>query len=271
MDGRASRQKSTLDPGRISAPESPALEFSGGSPGYLGSTSYSAVLTEHRGDIPLDIDTLPDADNAMQIVNHERVQSGINVLALWYNLPICEALIRKLYITNRLCFLLSKHIVELVLKNVRCVFDSFRPDETESRLREFSSQIFRNSSRPLRCSQPMTVEEYSASFSGWNCRWETIGLLFAVAGSSLMMLADNDPLEADFPNTSGAKDRLMTQICEASSLCIAFCDHSASSNEILAWAQITDVMLRTQQYGDSSRFLSLTIPPLFTSDALSIS
>lgn len=199
----------------------------------------------------------------MRIVNQERVQAGMNVLALWYNLPLCEALVRKHY-QSIWCHQLSSPIMELALSNIRDVFNAFSAEETESRLREFSSQIFRNSSRPLKCHQSMTVEEYSASFSGQNCRWEIIGLLFAISGISLMTLADNDPLVADFPAKSGAKDRLMTQICEASSLCIGFCDHAASPNEILAWAQNTDVMLRTQQYGDSSRL------PFFHEEALSI-
>jgi hypothetical protein len=209
------------------------------------------VLAEHRKDIPVDIDGATETGNIMQVVDPESAQSGKKILALLYNLSLFDALIRKYY-QSKWFTILPQSVVDSMVLSTRRVFASFEPRETESRLRDLSIQIFRNSSRPLRPRRTMTVEDYTSSFTGENIRWETIGVMFALSGLSLLATHESDPAIAELQGRPEAQERLLNQISEATSTCIGFCDHAASSNEILAFAQYCDVMLRTQQYGDSS-------------------
>ncbi|KAL1979167.1 hypothetical protein VTN96DRAFT_6605 [Rasamsonia emersonii] len=246
-----SSRASSLEIASFKPSGTPALELPSTSPGYLGSTSYSAVLAEHQKDIPADIEGGTESGSVMQTVDPERAQSGLRVLSLLYNLSLIDALIRKYY-QSKWFMILPYVVVDSMLLSTRRIFDSFEPTETESRLRDLSIQIFRNSSRPLKPHRNMTIDDYTSSFTGENIRWETIGLMFALSGMSLLATHETDPAIAELQGSPEAKERLLNQISEATSTCIAFCDHAASPNEILAFAQHTDVMLRTQQYGDSS-------------------
>lgn len=67
-----------------------------------------------------------------------------------------------------------------------------------------------------------------------------------------MSTPDSDPDFTQAAPDSEAKDRLRAQIVEASGICLGFCDQASSVNELLGFYQYNDVMLRTQQYGDSS-------------------
>lgn len=205
----------------------------------------------------------------MQTVDPERAQSGLRVLSLLYNLSLFDALIRKYY-QSKWFMILPYVVVDSMLLSTRRIFDSFEPAETESRLRDLSVQIFRNSSRPLKPHRNMTIDDYTSSFTGENIRWETIGLMFALSGLSLLATHETDPAIAELRGSSEAKERLLNQVSEATSTCIAFCDHAASSNEILAFAQHTDVMLRTQQYGDSSTLVHLSYHVIMTSKVHSL-
>jgi hypothetical protein len=228
------------------------VELSSASPGYLGSTSYSAVLAEHHKEIPVDVEGGTDSSSIMQTIDPDRAQAGLRVLALLHNVSLIDTLIQKYY-SRQWFSILPIKMVENMLVATRGILRGFGPAETEARLCEFSIQIFRNSSKPLRRWKSMTLEDYTSTFTGENTRWEAIALLFASAGLSLLIYHESDPVLEELGGSAKARERLLTQVSEATSTCIAFCDHAASSNEILAFAQYTDVLLRTQRYGDSSK------------------
>lgn len=239
---------------------SPGVEIST-SPGYLGSTSFSAVLSEHEKEIPADAD--PSSGTAMDLsavqLDPDRVQSGFHVLALLYNLKFFESAISRLYYANRYKPL-PPFIVEKAVDGMRLVYDEFKPAQLESQIKQFSLQIFRNSSRPMPRSKSMTIDDYIATYTGHHTRWETVALILATAGVGLLSMTDQDPVFSTFKmgmdskNNSGVKEKLVSQVSDASTCCLAFCDNAASSNEILACAQHADVIMKSQQYGDSSEF-----------------
>ncbi|KAH8699248.1 putative C6 transcription factor [Talaromyces proteolyticus] len=235
--------------------KSPRLELAT-SPGYLGSTSYSAVLAEHQKDIPIDSETPMGTVSAA--VDPERAQAGFRVLALLYNLTFLDHLITRSY-AKKWYRIYPSSVIEKIISSTRRVYDSFEATETETRLSELAVQVFRNSFRPIPRSKTMTVDEYTDTFTGENMRWETIALILALAGNSVLACYEQDPIFADLKgngdNQKGSaevKDQLLSQVSDATSTCLTFCDHAASSNEILAYAQYTDVVMKTQQYGDSS-------------------
>ena len=186
----------------------------------------------------------------------DRVQSGAEVLLHLYNLNVRRQLIDRYY-RSSWGAVVPKLIMDAILESIAEIFDGFNPNDPKPQLQDLATRIFQNSSRAMKTHQSMTVQEYCNSFIGLNFRWEALGNILTMCGQQLVITPDNDPefsLETDDP---GAKDRLLEQVTVASSVCLSFCDQASSANELLAFLQYTDVMLRTQQYGDSSMFLSL--------------
>lgn len=235
------------------------------SPGYLGSTSFSAVLSEHQKEIPADADVASGTATVLTRVepDPDRAQSAFRILALLYNLKFFDSVISRLF--DGKCYrALPPYIIDKALYETRRLYDGFEPAHIESRIRDFALQIFHNSSRPMPRSKTMTVDEYIDTFTGHNTRWETIALILATAGVGLFSLTEQDPLFTDFrvggdaKTNAELKEKLVLQVSDATTNCLMFCDHAASSNEILAYAQHADVIMKTQQYGDSSKLAILS-------------
>lgn len=248
----------------ISSGSSPRLQVSA-SPGYLGSTSFSAVLSEHQKEIPADVDV--PSGTAMVLTAAEpdpdRAQSAFRILALLYNLKFFDSVISRLYAGK--CYkVLPPYIIDKTLYETRRVYDSFESTRVESRIRDFALQIFHNTFRPMPRAKTMTVDEYIATFTGRNTRWETIALILATAGCVLFSVTEQHPMftelrtNGDTKSNAELKEQLVLEVSDATTNCLMFCDHAASSNEILAYAQYADVIMKSQQYGDSSELAILS-------------
>lgn len=221
-------------------------------PGYLGTTSYSAVLAEHRNEIPLEPEETDSSTGLM--IDPDRLRSGVEVLQFLYSLTVRETLIEKYYLQTWNA-IVPKIVMDEILRSVHGIFSSFPTDPT-AQLQELSSQMFQNTSRPLQIHKAMTVEEYCGSFTGRNLRWDALGCIFSLCGMQLVITLDNDPDITQISDGPRAKDRLLQQITVVNTICLGFCDQASSANELLAMLQFNDTMLRTQQYGDSSTSFS---------------
>ena len=218
-------------------------------PGYLGPTSFTSVLAEHRNGISFEPDETSDSHPVLS-VEPDRAQSGADVLLVLYNLNARDDLVEK-FCTISWNVVLPTVIMDAIMKSLREIFDALDPNNLMPQLQDLATKIFHNSSRPLTMHKSMTIEEYCASFTGPNFRWEALSNIFSLCGQQLVVTPDSDP---DFSNGTDlkAKDRLLAQMTVASTICLNFCDQASSANELLAFSQYNDVMLRTQQYGDSS-------------------
>lgn len=228
------------------------LEPASALPGYLGSTSYSAVLAEHRNEIPFEPEESTDASTGLVIepVEPGRLQSGVDVLQFLHSHKVCNMLIPRDYV--RTCnTALPKLVMDQILRSVQQIFDGLADDPT-AQLQELAYQVFQNTSRPMRTHRSMSFEEYCSSFTGRNLRWEALGFILTLCGMELIITPDNDPKITQGSDDPRAKDRLLEQVTVTSTVCLAFCDQVSSANELLAMLQFNDTMLRTQQYGDSS-------------------
>ncbi|PLB40807.1 putative C6 transcription factor [Aspergillus candidus] len=226
--------------------------------GYMGSTSYSAVLQEHRDDLPFELnkilstDTPTRSSDAVQSTNPARLQCGLDLLKLLYSLPICEAFIRKFYAWS-LVAIVPLILLEAIMESLRVIFDNLdTAGDVEAQLRAVAHRIFERSARPLTSNGSMSVREYCDSFTGDNLRWEALGIIFATAGIASMVTPDSDPELVDAASDGQSKERIRAQIVEASNVCLELCDHPAAVNELLVFYRYNDVMLKTQQYGDTS-------------------
>jgi hypothetical protein len=156
------------------------------------------------------------------------------------------------YYVRTLNVIVPKIVMDELLRSVRQIFAGFSGDPT-AQLQELANQIFQNTSRPMRTHKSMSVEEYCSSFTGRNLRWEALGSIFALCGMQLVITPDNDPDITQGSDDPRGKDQLLEQVTVISTICLGFCDQASSANELLAMLQYNDAMLRTQQYGDSSK------------------
>ncbi|KAL4979389.1 hypothetical protein BDW66DRAFT_148502 [Aspergillus desertorum] len=221
-------------------------------PGYLGSTSFSAVFSEHRTDISFEEGNYAPDGVLSKLADQYRLDSGLEVIKFLYRNTIWETLIRKFYAAN-LIAVVSEHIIEAILQSLRRIFNALnREKDVEKQLQDLVQRIFRSSAHPLTSHASMTVEEYFASFTGDNLRWEVVGLVLATAGIAMMSTSDSDPdVQRVAPDAQGA-EMLRAQLVEASRTCLLFCATAASVNELLGFYQYNDMLLRTQYYGDTS-------------------
>ena len=228
-------------------------------PGYLGATSYSAILTEHHSDLPFEIDSSTVTGTPVRAVDPDRLRAGVELLKLIYDLPIYDVLVRKLY-SKKAMVVVPMIIIDAIIESLRSTFDSLDlGSDIEAQFQALVYQISQNTSRPLTTHRSMSVHEYCASFSGKSLRWESLGIVLSISGISLMSTSDNDPDLVQVAPSSEARERLRAQIVEASGICLNFCDQASSINELLGFTQYNDVMLKTQHFGDTSMLTSSPI------------
>lgn len=207
------------------------------------------MLAEHRNEISFEPEETADSCPVLS-VEPDRVQSGVEVLSFLYNLKIREKLMDGFY-RKTWNVVVPKTVMDAIMNSIDEIFGTFDANDPKPQLQDLSTRMFQNTSRSMITHSSMTVEEYCASFTGSNFRWEALGNIFSLCGQQLVITPDNDPEFAQ--SDHGAKDRLLEQVTVASTICLNFCDQASSANEMLAFLQHNDVVLRTQQYGDSSR------------------
>ncbi|KAL3466706.1 hypothetical protein BJX64DRAFT_249702 [Aspergillus heterothallicus] len=254
---RPRTESSNTSSSTVSAVEYPGLRIVSQpapsvTPGYLGSTSFSAVFSEHRTDISFEEESSARSGALAKPSDRFRLQSALEVLKFLNRSTICDVIIRKFY-AGHLTVAVSHIVMEAIVRSVRLLLDGLDPvSNLESQLQELAYRIFRSSAHPLTAHSSMTVEEYCGSFTGENLRWEAVGIVLATSGIALMSSSDSDPDIIQVAPDAHARDMLRAQVIEASNTCLGFCDTSASVNELLGFCQYNDMLLRTQYYGDTS-------------------
>ncbi|PWY80263.1 putative C6 transcription factor [Aspergillus sclerotioniger CBS 115572] len=228
------------------------LESPSASPGYLGSTSFSAVLAEHRLEFSLNLASSSMPGTLARPIDPERLQTGMRLLKLLHSLKVCDSLIRRYY-SRVLVGVIPETVMTSILRSTRNVLESIdHGGDVDSQFQDLVCKISQNTSRPLSTHGSMTVEQYCATFTDENLRWEAIGIVFATSGISLSSTPENDPDLNQVAPDNPARDRLRAQLVEASGTCLGFCDQMSSVNELLGFYQYNDVAFLTHCYGDSS-------------------
>ncbi|KAH8702479.1 putative C6 transcription factor [Talaromyces proteolyticus] len=212
--------------------------------GYLGPSNCFSILRDFGSEIPTAFETLHIT--IPRNLQPDNIQIGVEVLRLISLYPVCDALVVKFQTTHRFSGI-PNSIVSAITGSIREAFERFEPATIDAQLTRFSHLIFQNSSRPMSVNKSMTVEQYCASFTGLNFRWEAIGNFFALAGMALVGTPDTDPL---LLNVKINKETLLSLLIEASDICTKFCEHPSSVNELLIYLQTNDGKLKTHRYGD---------------------
>ena len=222
-------------------------------PGFLGSTSYSAVFTEGESHIRVQCEFSASEKN--NIVTHDTdvfalqaaiVKEGAQILLLMSNMHEYHDAVkqwRKITFSGQL-FPFVQHWVDNILTGD---FQGYAGDNLH--LLTTSRRIFLQTARAL---NPMdNVQSYfSDLFANDTIRWEVIGLMLTVAGLGAFCLSEV-PLEEHDRSIDWKK--AAKRVLSAGDKCILFFQEYGQLNDIGVWLILMNHILHTQVDGDAGK------------------
>ena len=227
-------------------------------PGFLGSTSFSAVFNEDRDINGLHSHFREDpSDNDLsdgQEWREGRLEVGARVLAALRDTQVFEALIRQWQIDVYGSTILDLWIMacvesirtELTEKLARC------PEGKQELLRlALSEKLFRNSNKPLKVTGTTTINQFATYWNGPHLRWETVGIYFLAVGLGAMKRLSGPSLPAD---RLGYKswNALARRMIDLGQTCLTFCEEMGHLTDPMLWLGFEIAILTSVVEGDAS-------------------
>lgn len=222
-------------------------------PGFLGSTSYSAVFTEGQSHIGLNnlqgsayVDSIGAEPPKLSRQDPTRIKEGVHLLTLLADLPKYESSINHWY----------QHAYGLCPLFIRECVASVRSDlggrsNRESSLLLLSERIFAKTSTPFFIDGTTTLRQFCPLLTGANLRWETVGVIPSIMGLSTIALGEVNVFMSG-EQLMDYKD-LARQMLHAGNACMVFCDEMGHLNNVVVWLISVNFILHTHLYGDAGR------------------
>jgi len=229
-------------------------------PGYLGSTSYLAVLTENRQDIYLDPENdVPVAQTELEDGNADlrshvsNIEEGARILTILYPLSTIDRLLLR-YDGHTCGAMAPKGFVKTCWHSLRATLAHIDAQlKKEQSLLALAEKLLQNTAKPLGPPGSASMLEYATMVNGQDVRWETIGVLLAALGLCIMPATSRDA-EILKSHSSPTRQSMCKRLIQATNSCLKFCDGSGSINDLVLWILGCNLILLTQFYGDSSAF-----------------
>lgn len=223
--------------------------------GVLGPTSYSAVYDESEDVIrsPTVTTSFRDLSKSLKrsqtLVDDADVQVGAELLLFLYEdftLYECMAISKFSHCEG---YIFAPPLLRLLFASVRQMLKTAIRDESDplQDLLELSRRIFENCSKPIYVDAHMTPQDYFISMPN---RWEVIGVIFSIIGSSAFLLPASDMINLH-PNAANVDRQGLALVgISGGEKCIKFCDNTGVMSEPLSWALLAHAALLTYIYGD---------------------
>ncbi|CBX97107.1 predicted protein [Plenodomus lingam JN3] len=166
---------------------------------YLGSTSYAAVFTENRGALPDTVHEQPSErlsvtpSTSSQTIGSRHCQFGIgaSIVSTLNPFDFFEKSVKMYFDTNKASALIGPLILS-ILPQLRQDLEHLGTPGPDSHL--LYAAMTKNTARPLKVPSTMLPSAFHTLITGKNLRWETLGLILAVAGSNAQFTSPHDPL-----------------------------------------------------------------------------
>ena len=250
-----------------STPFSPKSQYD--APGFLGSTSYSAVYTEHAKSSGIG----PENDIIAPTVHQDicdptamtttRVERGARILVSLNDLSLIERLADRWYLTRQ-GLGTPIPLVRAIIRALKASHEGDSSDTRELDLMDLSSRICLSSRRPLKVAYSTAASDYIGLFVGQNLRWETLGILFSIAGASAMTLSDQEKSIFVHDDRSIDRKSFASQMMVNSDDVLSFCEHYRQPNDLMLWLMFENFTLVTLHHGDSSKLCLLILARIST-------
>lgn len=228
-------------------------------PGFLGSTSYRAALTEeldHTGLTNLLADCSAEhTEVAIQDQNSDssawRVNDAMSVFGCLKHFPVLETLASKWHLYYR-----SSSMIDFFTEDcVRSVKEDLLDNgslATSPAMRITVEKIFRNTSRPVLVSKSLRMSDYVKLFTGATLRWEALAVFFLACGFCCHSVRSTDVSFVGSP-THGQLDRsaLLKELLSASTTCVSLCEDLGNLSDLGLWSCHGVNILTSKVLGDS--------------------
>ncbi|KAF2086359.1 hypothetical protein K490DRAFT_44726 [Saccharata proteae CBS 121410] len=219
--------------------------------GFLGSTSFSAVLTEHEDSLGITESTenepLPQTTSNPRITT-EHVRKGAEVLSLLKDMPIFDRYIQKFYNTCQGIVTIEpimKHWASSLWSTYGNILQARDPEQ----LLLLSEKVWRNTEGRLRSDTVSTAQAWLELSSGDHLRWEVVGITLVVVGLASTMIPEWDPI-LSFDRTCKDRRSLIIKLFRAGDTCLKFCEELSMVNDIGAWLMYELSALYVWLHGD---------------------
>jgi hypothetical protein len=222
------------------------------STGVFGPTSYLAVLNESdnivvaRSDVAVFSRSLQQ--NRSATIDDSQLKLGAELLLIMLDDLATYEFMATARFDHCHGDIFSAPVLHLLFSSVKKILkEAIRnPSRPLPDLIGLSKKMFEMSSEPLKVDSSMTPETY---FTAMPHRWEVIGLLFAVIGSSACLLPEH--IIATYSSGFSLERKSLASVClTASETCLRFCESTGVLSEQLCWSILEHTSLLTLLHGD---------------------
>ncbi|KAF2854829.1 hypothetical protein T440DRAFT_475911 [Plenodomus tracheiphilus IPT5] len=223
---------------------------------YLGSTSYASVFTEDRGSLPDTVheqpserlSVTPSASSRTVGSRHCQFSIGASIVSTLTPFQFFENSVKMYFDTNKASALIGPLILS-ILPHLRHDLEQLVAAGAETHM--LYAAMTKNTARPLKVPSTMLPSGFHTLITGKHLRWETLGLILAVAGSNAQFTSPHDSIFTLPDGRKLEKDRFIEDVIHATNDCINLCQVHGAVNDIMVWLVYTNMMLISNFYGDN--------------------
>ena len=185
------------------------------------------------------------------IESQHRIDQGVRILHRYPDRIICDRLIDRYF--NVADVTLPEPTIRFCHESIWSTYGSyFKQPRTDDGLEIISRELCKNAMRPLPASS--STKEWTKSFSGHSLRWEIVGNLFIIYATSIMTVAEWDPLFVDSKDPANWNKRQSAEESrECAEACLALCNDTDSVNDFVIALMSRAFVLQSVYEGDASK------------------
>ena len=228
-------------------------------PGFLGSTSFSAIYDEDErlkslyADSPADNGNLESKRKRLFLPNRDsQIRKGAACLALLEDMLVYEPLVSKWQESADISMIAPWTMACHYSLKAR-VYDQLvggTNEHKEQVLLDCSNQIFENSLTGLELRHDLTIDGFACLMTSQKLLWEAVGMYFTAVGLAAMTIDDMGAFRSR--SSSDMQYCLGKQMLEASDTCKSFCEELGRGNDPELWLVVENTHLCSLVEGDAS-------------------
>ncbi|KAE8138668.1 hypothetical protein BDV38DRAFT_281967 [Aspergillus pseudotamarii] len=219
------------------------------SAGFLGPTSYRSLMSEGVGDSDPGV---ADTDRTTYTIDPRQLDLGLRILDfLADNAILVRGLVKQVYQIGRTP-IIPEVLMLPALEMLWDIFGDYIAQDEPSRLRTVV-RVFENSYQQVPGKLAMHAGELCHWISGKNVRWETIGSIIQIATMGLIHTPERDATRIDPQQRS--KDVVLAEMLEVTDQLLPLSNALPVVNQLMVCLKYYQMMLASQRFGDSSRWL----------------
>lgn len=226
-------------------------------PGFLGSTSYHAVLTEDQDQAGIDNallspasydDTNPQLETSQ--IGSRRMVEALALLMLLRDFGPLQRFIERWSNFDHYISMID-FFVEDCSKSINSDLVQCHALKSESALESAAERIFRNTCKKVQVSKTSRLVDFAKLFTGKSLRWEALAVFFTACGLCCHSMRCTDSIFDVFGHREQDKRNLEHRLLEASNTCVSFCEDAGSLSDLGMWVHYENMVYSTQVLGDT--------------------